>query len=204
MPIDALCHTPLVEAGALGYEPRANATVEVGRTNGGGRYCVYDLVHIALFRTDSGANAMTTSDHQIERALRSLLDARGITIREAASATGTSYRTLQNQLLGKAKMPAVTFVRLIAFLGVTPEVVAEGRYNPPLRPIANALKRVFGDLLPSIDDDARLLPPDPQRERSVLDRNAQFLAFALRESIEREMLSAEDLAALSELFEGSK
>jgi len=134
------------------------------------------------------------SDEGIAKRLRSVLDGRKLTIKEASEAVDVPYRTLQNQLLGRNKMPASTFAKLLSFLELPPQFIAAGRYEPDTRPIADALKWTFGALLPAVDSEMRLIPPPAQdRSAEVLDRHANAIAFLYRVAYEREILTPEDV-----------
>jgi transcriptional regulator with XRE-family HTH domain len=135
-------------------------------------------------------------DEVIAKRLKALLDGRGITIKSAAERLDVPYRTLQNQLMGNNRMTASTLAKLLSLLELPVEAIIEGRVRPPLRPLASALKRVFGSLLPSLDEDMTPVAPGSDRTADELDRNARSLAFLLREQVERETIKPEDWATL--------
>lgn len=136
------------------------------------------------------------TDEGLAARLRSILDARKLTIREVAEVIDVPYRTLQNQLLGRNKMPASTFARLLSYLELPAEFIATGRHQPRHRPIANALKATFGDMLPAVDGEMRLVPPPAEpRSPQQLDQHAQSVAFLFREAYEWEVVSLEDMKA---------
>lgn len=135
------------------------------------------------------------SDEVLASRLKAILDGRRVSIKSAAEAVGIPYRTLQNQLMGNNRMPASTFLKLAVFLEIPADVIAEGRWRFPLRPLTNALKQTFGGLLPALDGEMRVLAPVP-RDDAQLDANARTLAFLLREAVERETIKPTDWAAL--------
>lgn len=144
-------------------------------------------------------------DDGLATRLRTIIDGRSLSIREVAKAIDVPYRTLQNQLLGHNKMPASTFARLLAFLELPAEFVTEGRYQPRHRPIANALKRAFGDHLPAVDPEMRIVaPPAESRTAEQLDQHAQALAFLFREAYEWEVAELSDIEAASTWGKGSQ
>lgn len=132
------------------------------------------------------------SDEGIAKRLRQLIEARGLSIRQVAKDIQVPYRTLQNQLLGSNKMPASTFARLLEYLELPAAFVTYGRYEPKLRPIADALKKTFGHLLPIVNHDNSLSAPvGESREAAELDIHARFIAFLFREAYERAVVGRE-------------
>lgn len=145
------------------------------------------------------------TDQGLAARLRSVIDARNLSIREVAKTIEVPYRTLQNQLLGQNKMPASTFAKLLSYLELPAEFIVSGRYQPRHRPIADALKATLGDLLPAVDGDMNLVPPGPEpRSPQQLDQHAQALAFLFREAYEWEVVSLEDMKAAQSWTTGSQ
>lgn len=62
-----------------------------------------------------------------------------------ASATKIPYRSLQNYLSGRSKMPASVYVTICNALGIDNQYVSQGTFHLQLAPLYDAFWRVFGD-----------------------------------------------------------
>lgn len=126
------------------------------------------------------------SDEHLAARLRLLMSDQGVTITEAAEAINVPYRTLQNQLSGKNRMPASTFAMLVTMLRVTPEFVATGRLKLDRPSLAKALAERLGGLLPRVDDEMNLHPPSPPdiRTDDEARRDAMAIAHFVADSYE--------------------
>jgi hypothetical protein len=100
--------------------------------------------------------------------------------------------------MGNNRLTAATLAKLLALLELPIEAITTGRVRPPFRPIANALKKTLGALLPSVSDDLELLPPHPDRNLPEFENHARTLALLLRDEIEKETVRLEDWPVLLE------
>lgn len=126
------------------------------------------------------------SDEHLTARLRLLLKDEKISIREAAERIDVPYRTLQNQLAGKNRMPASTFAKLTEMLDVPARFVAEGTIKLDRYALTESLKQVLGDLLPTVDKEFVFhLPKQPDdRTKQQRDHDAEMLAFVVRDAFE--------------------
>lgn len=127
-------------------------------------------------------------DSYLAQRIRAIMDMRGFTITEAAETIGVPYRTLQNQLSGKNKMPASTYAKLTAMLEVPTSFVVEERIRIHPRALQFALRFALMEYLPSVDDEMQVGPPDPTRTDAQYSQQSKALAYVVRDLYERYLL----------------
>lgn len=136
------------------------------------------------------------TDDALTANLRALIGEHGMSIRAMAEVIGVPYRTLQNQLLGKARMPAATYLNAMKALGFqsfgsTPALNEEA--------LAIALDECLGEHLPALRASGPgsisiAAPPSPDTrspEQRLQDarRLAFFVAFSYYAAAAPEALS---------------
>lgn len=106
------------------------------------------------------------------------MDSQGIAITEAAEALSVPYRTLQNQLSGKNRMPASTFAKILEFLQIPVSFVIDERIRLNSQAAQDAIRDVFGNQLPQVDEDLRIIPaPNPDtRSEQEKEKHLKLLA----------------------------
>lgn len=112
--------------------------------------------------------------------LRELMGLRSISVREMAAKVGVPYRTLQNQLLGKARLPASTYMKVVNEVGLRlPGQLQDLDENA----LASALEQCLGGQLPTISPSGPqtvsiLPPPNPDtRDEASRFEDARRLTF---------------------------
>lgn len=128
-------------------------------------------------------------DENLARRIRALMDEREITITEAAEATGVPYRTLQNQLGGKNKMPASTFAKLTEMLEVPISFLVDERIRINARALQLAIRDAMRDFMPSVDDEMRVGPAETSRSDAEYEQQSKALAYIVRDRYEQRLIS---------------
>lgn len=128
-------------------------------------------------------------DENLALRIRAVMDERGITITEAADATGVPYRTLQNQLGGKNKMPASTFAKLTEMLEVPISFLVNERIRLNALALQLAIRDAMGDMMPSVDDEMRVKQADPSRSDAEYEQQSKALAYIIRDRYEQRVIS---------------
>ena len=128
-------------------------------------------------------------DENLALRIRAVMDERGITITEAAEATGVPYRTLQNQLGGKNKMPASTFAKLTEMREVPISFLVNERIRLNARALQLAIRDAMGDMMPSVDDEMRVKQADPSRSDAEYEQQSKALAYIIRDRYEQRVIS---------------
>lgn len=133
-------------------------------------------------------HSLQWTDERLAARLRILLADAGISITEAAEAIEVPYRTLQNQLAGRNRMPASTFAKLTSMLEVTPDFVATGRLRLNRTSFANALMQVLREQLPAVDKEYVFHLPETPDARTEAQRlqDARALTFMVLDRYEHE------------------
>lgn len=91
-------------------------------------------------------------DEAIDR-LRAILDRRSIKLTDLSKETGIPYRTLQNYMYKKAKMPLASGAAICRWLGITVEYLFCGKYEFDFHALKDAVTNTLGELLDEIDCD---------------------------------------------------
>lgn len=138
-------------------------------------------------------------DQILAQRLRFIMEGRGITITEAAEGIGVPYRTLQNQLGGKNRMPASTFAKMLELLEVPVSFVVRERIQLNVRAAQEAIRDVFGAHLPFVDENLAIHPaPRPEtRTTDELEHQLKMLTYLLRDRYENRVYQELDLPVVT-------
>ncbi|QND52786.1 helix-turn-helix transcriptional regulator [Phyllobacterium sp. 628] len=90
---------------------------------------------------------MSNLDQKIRDGLKNTLSRIDWTMRDLSEATDIPYRTLQNYLSGKTKMPASTLIAICDLLRIDLKFILEGEFDVAHWPLYDALWATFGDFL---------------------------------------------------------
>ena len=105
-------------------------------------------------------------DAQLVSGLKRAMDASRVTLRELSRQTEVPYRSLQNYMSGRSRLPADVYVALCAALGIDTQYVVQGSFQLPIDPLYDVLWRVLGDGLLTLE--AKPTPPAPTPSRSTI------------------------------------
>lgn len=89
------------------------------------------------------------ADFPIVETLKGAMKARGLRLTNVAQLTGIPYRSLQNYFSRKTEMPATTYLRLCAALGLDPDYVRRQRFDLDQDVLRKAIVRSLGPLVPT-------------------------------------------------------
>lgn len=107
------------------------------------------------------------SESDIVDALRVLISRRKLKLVDIAETLGIPYRSLQNYMYKKARMPLDVYIRLCGVVGVTTDYPILGRFKLSHHDLQHALIEVMGaEFFNSIDfDDHLRWTMSPKREK---------------------------------------
>ena len=104
--------------------------------------------------------------------LREMMRQKKLKITDVAERSGIPYRTLQNYLYGRTEFPITAYVAVCKAASIPFEMPIQGRVKLEEGPLAIALKRTLGAMLPRITTDGQeLIVHSPPNN----DANSQFL-----------------------------
>ncbi|WP_245282520.1 MULTISPECIES: helix-turn-helix transcriptional regulator [Hyphomicrobiales] len=120
------------------------------------------------------------SESDIVEALRAIMARRKLKLADLAKSLDIPYRSLQNYMYKKARMPLDVYVRLCSLLGVTADYPIQGRFRLEHHDLQQAMIEVFGEeFFNSIDFDEYLrwtMTPKRERDPARIRRTAGSFA----------------------------
>jgi hypothetical protein len=125
--------------------------------------------------------------------LRHLIERRKIKLTALARDTGIPYRSLQNYLSKKSRLPLPAYLKICSRIGITPDYPVIDRFKIAHHALQQAIIDVMGPLLDAVelDEDSRLSirPSVGEHDPHHVPRVAGFLAAMIdgRYDILREM-----------------
>lgn len=93
---------------------------------------------------------MVDIDDQLVEGIKRAMAEGKVSMKRLSARTGLPYRTLQNYLLGTARMPASAYVMICRELGIDNQYVLQGNFHLQFAPLWDALWDVFGDFLSAL------------------------------------------------------
>ena len=123
------------------------------------------------------------SESDIVDALRAVISRRKLKLVDLAKSLDIPYRSLQNYMYKKARMPLDVYIRLCSFIGITADYPIQGRFKLAHHDLQNALIEVFGEeFFNSIDFDEHLrwtMTPRRERDQARVRRTAGSFAIQI-------------------------
>ena len=120
------------------------------------------------------------SESDIVDALRAVISRRKLKLIDLARSLDIPYRSLQNYMYKKARMPLDVYVKLCSQLGITADYPIQGQFKLAHHDLQDALIEVFGEeFFNSIDFDEHLrwtMTAKRERDQARIRRTAGSFA----------------------------
>lgn len=142
-----------------------------------------------------------SDDAAIDR-LRWVLDRRSIKLTDLARRTGIPYRSLQNYMYKKSRIPLSACVVICQNIGITVEYLFDDKFKLDYHILKNCIHEVLGEQLDAMDINERLeltrrqepIINSAEHRNRVASALAAFLSSAYDRGMERGIISGKDLA----------
>jgi transcriptional regulator with XRE-family HTH domain len=135
---------------------------------------------------------MADLDHELREGIKRSMVEIEWTMRDLSSATGIPYRSVQNYLTGKSRMPAAVLVEICQAMTIDVEYVLNGTMNAQKWPLFDALWDAFGDFLLDLEAREDNIPIDDffrhNKKREKAARFAELIATSYGEYRRRNFL----------------
>lgn len=130
-----------------------------------------DLVFHMVKNTPKQVLSKDGSSAWLLNALKGALRTRGVSMRHLSDSLKIPYRSIQNYFSGESRIPADILLRICGEIGLEADYLAKGSFELSHADLQDALHKVLGDVLPSLDirtDGKAALRDKPTQDRAEL------------------------------------